>query len=44
MLAEARAFEDAVLGEAIDPLVVAAGVDRQAVARMQHANFLAVFE
>src|SRR5580704_19525280 len=33
VLAETRALEDAVLGETIDPLVVAAGVDRQAVTR-----------
>src|SRR5271169_4378699 len=44
VFAEARTLEDAVLGEAIDPLFEAAGVDRQAIARVQYANFLAVFD
>src|SRR5260370_37496944 len=44
MLAEARTFENAVVGEGIDPFIVAPGVDRQTIARVQHANFLTVFE
>src|ERR1700678_732397 len=44
VLAEARTFKNPVVGEAVDPFVIAAGVDGQAVARMQYANFFTIFK
>ena len=44
MLAEARAFEHAVVGEAVEPFIVAAVVDGVRVARVELANLLAILD
>ena len=43
VLAERRAFENAVFGEAVDPLLELARVDVERVASIELANLLAVF-
>src|SRR5260370_10603595 len=44
MFAETRTFENAIVGERINPFIVAPGTDRQTIACVQHANFFTSFE
>src|ERR1700682_5071637 len=43
VLAERRAFENAVFGEAVDPVLELTSIDVERVARVELANLLAVF-